>query len=495
MNLNSTKIMKYLLSFLFLAVCFFGCKNAATSDANPPTLVIQHVNTIDPIDGLKPNQTVLIANDRIIEIKDGSDENYSSSTTVIDGTGKYVIPGLWDAHVHFAYMEDLAPSMFNLFLGYGITSVRDTGGKIDFVKKWKKKAQADPSNAPRVKIAGPLLDGIPNVYDGSTPSRPPLSVGLGSVAAVEKMVDQLVDEDQVDLLKAYEMLTPEQFVRVMELAKEKGLKVTGHVPLSMDVISASNAGLNSMEHLRNLELSCASNAEELLTNRKKMLAAGVDDEGGVLRSRIHQAQRMEAVQNHDETKTKEVLAVLAKNQTWQIPTLTLMNNLSQQLFKGTEWQNSFNYLPDTIAKNWRSETKNLGEQEVPVSSKTYANFILELTGKVHKAGIGIMAGTDCPIFFLTPGLSLHVELEMLVASGLSPLEALQAATLKPAQYFGLEDLGRIQANGIADLVLLDANPLEDIRNTKKIQAVVKNGKAHLRTDLDQLLSAASVAKE
>ncbi len=196
-------------------------------------------------------------------------------------------------------MEDLAPSMFYLFLGYGITSVRDTGGKMDFVKMWKDKALANPSDAPRVMIAGPLLDGMPNVYDGSSPERPPLSVGLATVEAAVNKVNEL-DSLGVDLLKAYEMLTPEQFAIIAKMAKEKGLKVTGHVPLSMDVISASNLGLSSMEHMRNLELSCASNADELLQQRLQLLEAEKDSAGGVLRSKLHNLQREMAVKNYDD---------------------------------------------------------------------------------------------------------------------------------------------------------------------------------------------------
>ena len=133
--------------------------------------------------------------------------------------------------------------MFDLFIAYGITSVRDIGGEIGFVKELKEMALSNPTTAPRVMIAGPLLDGLPNVYDGSSVGRPPISVGLENVDAVIEQVNQL-DSLGVDLLKAYEMLSPDQFVAITRLAREKGLKVTGHVPLSMDAISASNAGLN-----------------------------------------------------------------------------------------------------------------------------------------------------------------------------------------------------------------------------------------------------------
>ena len=289
---------------LIISVFLLSCqpKESFFKDA----ICIENISIIDPLSGVINNQTIIIENGKISRVMNSADISLSEKNEIIDGSGKYIIPGLWDAHVHFAYIEEMAPSMFDLFLTYGITSVRDTGGKIEFVKKWKDKALANPTDAPRVMIAGPLLDGMPNVYDGSDSSKPPLSVGLNSIEAVTNKIEQL-EEQGVDLLKAYEMLTPQQFEKVTELARAKGLKVTGHVPLSMDVISASNAGLNSMEHMRNLELSCASNSDELLAQRRQLLEAGKVDLGGILRSRIHQAQRQNAIENYDETRANEVL--------------------------------------------------------------------------------------------------------------------------------------------------------------------------------------------
>lgn len=480
--------MKRLTQLLLFSLCsLISCKSGEVffKDA----ICIQNISTIDPTDGLKEKQTVILKDGKIHKIVASSEIQLSPQNKIVEGKGKYLIPGLWDAHVHFAYIEELAPSMFDLFLAYGITSVRDTGGEIEFVKEWKDKALANPTEAPRVKIAGPLLDGMPNVYDGSTPQRPPLSVGLGSVEAVENMVNDLVEKD-VDLLKAYEMLTPEQFVRVMDLAKAKGLKVTGHVPLSMDVISASNAGLNSMEHMRNLELSCASNSDELLAQRKQLLAQGADDPGGDLRSRIHSAQRKTAVNNYDEAQADKVLSVLAKNETWQVPTLALSTGAARAPFAKAEFQSSFDYLPDSLAQRWRSSIAAMQSMKMDPFLKDHADWMFKMVGKVHEAGIDIMAGTDCPIFFLTPGRSLHEELAVLVEAGLSPLAALKTATLNPARYFGLEnELGSIKEGQWADLVVLNANPLEDIENTLEINSVIRQGALYDRAKLDMKLGA------
>ncbi len=471
---------------LVLICVLFSCKQQELYEG---AICITNTTIIDA-DQQSDAMTVIIKGDRILRVGKSSEFNLSPENNIVDGTGKYLIPGLWDTHVHFAYIEDLAPAMFDLFLAYGVTSVRDTGGKIDFVNDWKQKALADPQNSPRVMIAGPLLDGMPNVYDGSTPSRPELSVGAASVEDAVRIVNDL-DDVGVDLIKAYEMLTPEQMEAVAKEAQAKGLKVTGHVPLSMDAISASNAGMNSMEHLRNLEMSFASNWKELLSSRRKMLEDGSSMAGGTLRGNIHTAQRIEAINNQDEEQTRKVLEVFAKNDTWQIPTLSIMMASARRHFARDDWKETFNYLPQSVEENWRNGVATVEEMEVSESSTIYSDWLSSTTKKVNDAGIAIMAGTDCPIFFLTPGYSLHEELVLLVEAGMSPQEAIESATVKPAEYFGLEnELGLIRENYIADLVLLGANPYEDISNTRTVESVIKNGKYHDRSALDAMLERA-----
>lgn len=459
------KIFK--LAVYFSIALIVGCN---TSDVFfKDALCIENISIIDPINGLSTNQTIIIKNGKISQIISSKEINLSDQNTIIDGGGKFVIPGLWDAHVHYAYMENLAPYMNDLFLKNGITSVRDTGGKIEFLKKWKDLSLKDPTNTPRVMIAGPLLDGSPNVYNGSDAAHPPLSVELKTVNDVTERIEEL-DSIGVNFLKAYEMLTPEQFKAATSLAQQKGLKVTGHVPLSMDVISASNAGLNSMEHLRNLEMSCASNWEDLLNTRLQMLSSGGDESGADLRSKIHATQRIAAIDSSDRAQTAKVLGVLAKNQTWQIPTMALYETI------GNRPVASFNTLPEEIFKDWKSKYDLYTKAPSNPDRLKYSQWQADMINQVHKAGIGIMAGTDTPIGLLVPGRSLHDELRLLVSSGLTPLEAIKTATYNPAKYFNLEnELGSVQENMWADLIILDKNPLDDITNTLNINTVIKQG--------------------
>ena len=256
----------------------------------------------------------------------------------------------------------------------------------------------------------------------------------------------------------------------------------------MDVITASNGGLNSMEHMRNLELSCSSNAEELFEQRKQMLIDGKNESGSNLRSSIHQAQREMAIQNYDPLKADEVLKVLAKNQTWQIPTMALNTGFVNKPYMQPNWQESFTYLPDSINNRWNEIIKGVMNMEAPVFRIQYAEWMKDMIKNIHAAGIGIMAGTDTPIGFLTPGFSLHEELRVLASSGISPIDVLKTATINPAKYFNLEnDLGSIKENMWADLLILNDNPLDDINNTKNINTVIKQGKLYDRAQLDEIL--------
>ena len=208
-----------------------------------------------------------------------------------------------------------------------------------------------------------------------------------------------------------------------------------------------------------------------------------------MRSRIHKKQREIALKNFDTNKANEVLEVLKKNDTWQIPTLTLNTAFARRPFAAKDWQKSFSYLPKNIKEQWLNYINNLVKSEVKPFDKKYSKWMFDITRRVHNKGIKIMAGTDTPIFFLTPGLSLHEELAVLVEAGLSPLEALKSATTNPAAYFNLDnELGKIAINNWADLVILDANPLDDINNTKQINAVIKQGKYLNREHLDGLLN-------
>lgn len=476
--------LKTSLFFTIILVVSASCTKS--NDFKDAAYAITNVTVIDAKNGTREHQTVIVKDNKIIALENTSKLNLSDELKTINGKGKYLIPGLWDAHVHLTYEPEMTTSMFDLFLVNGITSVRDTGGELELVMPLKNEADADPKNKPRVKVAGPLLDGVPTVYDGV--SRIKLGIGAGTPEAAEALVDEFVAQG-VDLIKSYEMLTPASFSAVIKRANELEKVVTGHVPLSMDVVDASNQGLRSMEHMRNLEMSISEDHDSLLKVRTEMLFNKNELLGLELRSSIHSAQRIHAVQTQDEARRNYVLKALHDNDTWQTPTLSIVTPGAFRPFAEQSWRDNFKYLPSEIEKRWTSLALSTSATTLSETDYIYPNWAMEMVSHLKAAKVPMMAGTDTPIFLLTPGFSLHNELVLLVQAGLTPLEAIEAATSRPAEYFGLDnELGLIEKGMLADLLLLNENPLEDIKNTQKINAVFKDGKHFDRAALNKILS-------
>ena len=481
--MNYLKTLKN-CTLVFLLFNIISCSNQVTIPED--SYVIKNISIIDPIDGLQSNKHVVITNDIITMILDNDDEIIAKEDNTIDATGKYLIPGLWDAHIHFSFDTNLAPYMPGLFLAHGVTSVRDTGGPIDLVVKMKDLSLNDSIKNPNVYIAGPLIDGTPNVYNNSSPSFPLLSIENNDIIEIESNVLGIVDRE-VDFLKAYEMLTENQFLALMRIAKKRNLSVTGHIPLNMTLFSAVNAGLNGMEHIRNLELSVASNSEELYKERLELLKNPNNLPGSVLRSSIHSKQRLRAIDSFDNNKFQEAVKLLVSQNVWQTPTLLLYRNFSQRTYTDPSFIPELNKLPNQIKQKWIKEITET-DTVVDKNGLRYSKWLESTVGKLHKKNVPFMAGTDTPIGYLIPGRSLHIELEVLVESGFSNLEAIKTATVNPATFFGIQDkTGRIKNGYKADLVILNSNPLDLIRNTQDISSVIKNGHLLSRKSLDSLM--------
>jgi len=246
----------------------------------------------------------------------------------------------------------------------------------------------------------------------------------------------------------------------------------GHVPLSM---RARDVGprVQSLEHLRNIETDCVADGEAWLAERRALLANPDGVPGGTLRSSLHNLQRLPAVDAYDEASCAEVVASMMN--TIQVPTLRLNALGVMPPFERDDWSELLSKLPTDVSEEWGAATE-ANRQGGPMRDLTYGEWSLFLVGLMHEAGVPFGAGTDTPIGFAAPGYSLHSELEMLVRAGLTPLEAIEAATVHPAEFFGLQgEMGTIEAGRVADLVLLSANPLEDITNTRSVEAVVTKG--------------------
>jgi len=441
-------------------------------------IVIENGTLIDAVSPIKINMTLVLQDDEIVYIGKTSLKEIPilESDEVIDATGKFIIPGLWDAHVHLTFIPELDyQTAYKLFLKNGITSIRDTGAVIEKLRPAIEFAEDNPLKAPRLFYSGPLIDGIPRVYKGSEPGFPELSIGVSKDTNKTLLVDNLIQEG-VSFLKTYEMLTPEDFKELQEIAEQRNLRVTSHIPLSMDLIDAVDAGLDGMQHIRNLELACAEEAGDMLTKRKKLLENKDALPGSSLRSKIHGLQRPKALTNINEQKCNEVIKYLASNNVYQTPTLTINTVGSKRFFANKEWQETYSFLTEEVKTEWLQNSKNLAKQPIDDSYKNYEKWSFKIVNLFKKHQVKIIAGTDTPIGFLTPGYSLHKELELLVEAGLTPIEAIKAATITPAEFFNLEkEIGTIDIGRKADLLILNGNPLINIGNTADIQTVISKG--------------------
>ena len=474
--------MKYLYISLVLVVFIplFGCSNDNFREAT----AITNVSVVHPVTGLQKNQTVLFQNDQILSVSSSVD-NLPNVSEIIDGNDKFLIPGLWDMHVHLTYDDAFTQSMPKLFLAHGITSVRDTGGLMEKMEPVIKKMRAPDAISPRVYFSGPLLDGKFVVYDGD--QVPEIGTENSTISMAIKKVTELNDAG-VDFIKIYEMVSPEIFNALSEAASIYDLPIAAHVPLSMRA-SIAGPAVDSMEHLRNVELDCAFNSAQLHEERLAILNSHKNGAGLTLRSSLHTAQRLPAINNFDEQKCNQTIDNLKS--TIQVPTLRLNAFSMYPGYEREDWDGVLNIVPEGAKEKWIAATNDWFEQKKDQDwyGSEFARWSMSLIDRMNKRGVPIGAGTDTPIGYALPGFSLHTELEFLVEAGLKPIEAIHAATIRPAEFFSIQDeMGTIEKGKVADMVLLSKNPIENISNTRQVELVISKGKIYYPDKLMQAIN-------
>jgi len=478
---------------LCVAVSVFASDRADVLPDDTPTVVISDANVINIFTGEIITQTLIIEDGLIskrVSVLDINDYRFKPDVTIIDGRGRYVIPGLWDMHVHLVGDPRLPLDSFStLLVANGVTSVRDTAGPLPSILA-ARETLSKRRMSPNLYIAGHMVDGAPRVFDGSNLMFPAMGEAASTPEQGRELVDKLAEAD-VDFIKAYEMLSPTTFAALLDQAKRQGLPVTAHVPLSMTVTDAASTGVSGMEHLRNLELECSTERDKLLQQRRATLADPPKPSGSKLRNAIYPKQRETAVASLDNQHCLTVINLLAKNKVAQVPTLSTTTIHLSKIYQDPEWLATFDYLPPKLADQWRRLAKGLSisGKRLPAYRLELSQWFMDIVRTMQLAGVPIMTGTDSPVLVVTPGFALHLELDLLVKSGLTELEALQAATINPTQWFGIDGhTGSIAEGMHADLVLLNSNPLEDISNTRDIAAVVVRGTLFDRQQLDQALT-------
>jgi cytosine/adenosine deaminase-related metal-dependent hydrolase len=412
------------------------------------SIFFEHATVIDAT-GAPPRTDVslAIADGRITAIGKGIAP--PASARVIDATGKFLIPGLWDMHFHV----DPEGNTLRVLPARGIIGVREmySGIPIATLAEWR----ARPEN-PRIAAAG-LLDGP--LRSGLTPD----SYAVGTAEQARLAVAALAAAG-ADFLKVYNSLPREAYFEIAQRSKSLGIPFAGHVPEAVSPAEAAEAGQRSQEHLINILLACSTHEEELRAQRiftmndpaisgfERGLRLGFPDPQGLF-------------DTYDETKAAALFKTFVKNGTWHTPTLSLLQSFLADKTRARRMP----YMQNLSAEQFDAWLARIG-----VLLERYK----KLVGEMHRAGVEFLAGTDTgPNNPVVAGIGLHEELGLFVESGFTPMEALQTATRNPARYFGkLQDMGTLEPGKLADLVLLDANPLDDIRNTRKISLVVLRGR-------------------
>jgi imidazolonepropionase-like amidohydrolase len=451
--------MRTYLTITIVLVSFVGAITESLFAAPARPVAIQNVTLIDGTGApAKPGMTVIVEGGRFTTVNVAKQTKAPPDAEIIDGKGKFAIPGLWDMHVHLTQLTEIAgPAL----IANGVTGVRDMGGSLELVD-WIRQRVADGAVVgPHIFRPGPFVDGSkPGVAD---------RLVVWNAEDGRKAVNFLKDRG-VDFIKVHNGAPAEAFFALLKEAAAKHVQVVGHIPFAVDPADAISAGYNGIEHVVSLF-------------------------EGPVRTRIREGKsQSEAMAAFTDDEARKLAKLMAKNNAWFDPTLVFYWSIAHQAELKEHPDSRDRFVSQSGHEFWKlfPDRPNTPEMRKTLED-AFARF-LKIVAIVHSEKVKFLVGTDTGGRDVYPGFSTHDELGLLVKAGLSPGEAIVAATRHPAECLGkISELGTVESGKIADLVLLDQNPLTDIANTKKINAVVANGRLFKKSELDAMTEM--VAKE
>ncbi len=449
---------KYLLCLIAI-VLLASCENENPREFD---LLITNASIVDVQNNqVIRKQLIGISNDTIALVDSMTGRTPYKAKDTLDAGDKFVMPGLWDMHVHFrggdtliAENKDFLP----LYLSYGVTTVRDAGGDMTpSVLDWKKKTARGELDGPRIFTSGPKLDGKNPAWPGS--------ISVTNKAKINKALDSL-QKLNVDFVKMYDgSLTPEIFYGIIQEAQKRNMKTTGHMPMNANLLTAVDYGLDGTEHMYYLIKACSPKGDSL---GKLGKAYGIMND---------------LIKTYDKDLATRVFSKLKVQNTTVTPTLHIGKTLAHILDKDHSKDKTLSYIGKGIQKTYQGRIE--GAKRAKASGSTMRSQMEEMSASMivpmQKAGVTILAGSDAGPFnsFVYPGESLHAELQELVIAGLTPRQALITSIINGPKFFGKENFfGSIAKGKVGDIIILNKNPLEEIENTRSIKFIVKNDKIY-----------------
>lgn len=451
--------MKILLPILLLA-CTISLVAQELPDSRKQEIVFRNVNVI-PMDKeqVLPNQVVIVKDGKISLIGDARTVKYSAGALVIDGTGKYLMPGLAEMHAHVPPIDNIEPmkEVVLLFALKGVTTIRGMLGHPRHLEL-RSKLQSGEIIGPRLYTSGPSINGQT----------------ANTVATAVNMVREQKAAGY-DFLKLHPGLTVENFNAIVKTAKEVNIPFAGHVSFNVGVWRAIQAGYASIDHMDGFVESLVPGLENMTEQQTGLFAMFIGNQA-------------------DTSRIPKLMNALRDNHIWVVPTQAL----AERWFSPDKTPEALSKEPEMIymqpntLNGWVNTKKNLlsNANYKPAEVRQFIELRRKLIDACQKNGVGLLLGSDAPQVFDVPGFSLHQELQYMVNAGLTPYEALRAGTVNPALYFKREDAGVIKTGAVADLVLLNSNPLKNIKATQDIEGVCLAGrwlnKGYIEQELKKL---------
>jgi len=449
--------MKHLLTLLILFVNL-GARAQQVIDSRQREIVFTNVSVL-PMDSEKvsPNQTVVVKNAEIVAI--GTQVLYSKDALVIDGKGKFLMPGLAEMHAHVPPVDDIEPmkEVLLLFAANGVTTIRGMLGHPLHLEL-RQKIQSGEILGPRLYTSGPSFSGA-------------------SIKTPEEGIERVKSQKKAgyDFMKMHPGLSKSNFEAIMKAAKEEGMTYGGHVSFNVGIWRSIEANYATIDHLDGIVQGLIPRLDTLSEDEVGLFGVFAGHRG-------------------DVSKLSPILKAIREHSIWIVPTQTLAEH----------WQSPKRSVDDLLAtpemkymsksqlNSWATAKQNTMKSALyqPESVFKYNEIRKKVIYECQRQGVGLLLGSDAPQVFSVPGFSLKHELTYLVEAGLTPYQALRTGTYNVGQFFKNDKMGVIKKGAIADLVLLNANPLKDIKAVGEVEGVMLNGKwlsnAEIRSTLKKL---------